>query len=110
MVTPETAKQNWIDSFTAKVTTMADRMGDADQFAAGVANYHPEISKSDVEGSLAYQKFQDNSDLDASDIRDLVVQGVDGADNFDDAVSELADKWDSNYVDAFTTPADADDE
>jgi hypothetical protein len=102
MVTPETAKQNWIDNFTDKVTTMADRMGDADEFAMGVANYHPDISMSDVQDSLAYQKFQDNSNLTESEIRDLVVQGTD-ANTFDAAVEQLADKWDSNYVDAFTS-------
>lgn len=102
MVSPETAKQNWIDNFSDKVSSMADRMGDADAFARGVSNYHPEISMSDVQGSLAYEKFNDNSDLTEAEIQDLVVQGTD-ADNFDDAVSELADKWDDNYVDAFTS-------
>lgn len=102
MVTPETAKQNWINNFTAKVTTMADRMGDADEFARGVANYHPEISMSDVQNSTAYEQFENNSDLTEAEIRDLIVQGTD-ASSFDDAVEQLADKWDSNYVDAFTS-------
>lgn len=102
MVDPDTAKQNWIDNFSDKVSSMADRMGDADEFARGVANYHPDIDMSDVQDSLAYEKFEDNSDLSESDIQDLVVQGTD-ADDFDDAVEELADKWDSNYVDAFTS-------
>lgn len=102
MVTPETAKENWIANFSDSVTEMADRMGDADDFARGVSNYHPDISMSDVQGSLAYEQFDDNSDLTESEIRDLVVQGTD-ADSFDAALMELADEWDSNYVDAFTS-------
>ena len=84
---------------------MADRMGDSDAFVSGVANYlgvsESEIRNSDS-GSQIVSDFETGSDLSQGDIEDLIVEGTPGASNLDDAMSQLAEKWDNNYADAFT--------
>lgn len=107
MVTREEAKQKWVNNFEARLGVMSNKMGDSEAFVTGVANYLGDgVSESDIRDSDAgaeiIQNFENNSDLSKDDIEQLVVEGVDGADTLEDAMSELADKWDSNYETAFT--------
>lgn len=105
MVTRDQAQQKWINNFQSRIGIMADRMGDTEEFVAGVANYlgvsEAEIRNSDS-GSQVVEDFENNSDLTQSQIEDLIVENVTGANTLDEAMSELADKWDNNYEEAFT--------
>lgn len=105
MVTRNEAQQKWINNFQARISVMADRMGDTDEFVTGVANYlgvqESEIRNSES-GSQIVSDFETGSDLSQDEIEGLIVENTSGANNLSEAMSQLADKWDSNYEDAFT--------
>lgn len=84
---------------------MADRMGDEDAFVSGVANYlgvsESEIRNSDS-GSQVVDDFVTGSDLTQDQIESLIVENTPNANSLDQAMQQLATKWDNNYADAFT--------
>lgn len=113
MVTRQQAQEKWARNFAARLSTMAANMGDEDEYARGVANYLGisgvnsasdlvNNAPSDAEDAVQaiVDSFSSNADMSASEIRQEVVAGTD-ANSFDEAVSELASKWDSNYAAAF---------
>lgn len=104
MVTREEAKEKWKKNFERRISKMADKMGDEDQFLQGVANYlgtDLETLQNDDDASAVAEDFSTGSDLTQSEIEDLIVAGVPGVDNLSDALDELADDWDEGYASAF---------
>jgi len=105
MVSRDEAQQKWIRNFQARIGTMASRLGDSDAFVNGVSNYLG-VSESDIRNSESGQavisSFETGSDLSQSEIEQLIVDNTPGASSLDDAMQQLADKWDQNYEEAFT--------
>lgn len=105
MVTREQAQNKWARNFAARLSRMASNMGDRQEYLNGVANYLG-VDESSITGSESGQaileSFEENANMSASEIRNEVVSNHPTADSFDSAVSDLAQKWDSNYEAAYT--------
>lgn len=114
MVTRQQAQDKWARNFAARLSTLAANAGDVDEYAVGVAQYlgvsgvdsaTDLVNAADGDAEDAVQavldSFEQNADLSASEIRSRIVEGTPGADSLDDALGDLAQKWDSNYAAAF---------
>lgn len=105
MVTRQQAQDKWARNFLARLSILAQRAGDRQEYLNGVSNYLG-VDESEITGSESGQaildSFEQNADLSESELRTRIVDNVAGANDINSALSDLAQTWDQNYEAAYT--------